>query len=119
MVMKLRLYKGQMSKKQMKLFFEFILDVYSGKIKKDVMSMSGIRTLDMFGFCAMFRDFFGIDTDDYNIEIIPELMKHKPKKKFYTHEHLPTEDDTQFWFPIGKDQSKRIEIAETILKQLK
>lgn len=96
--------------KQKKKFFEFCFKNFTKK-------------LTPFGFCALFSDFFYFEEIDYNnnINLLPELIKFKPKKYFYDCDNEKTDDKSLFWFPIGEDQSqsKRIEICKKILAKLK
>lgn len=97
--------------KQKKKFFRFVLDIYTGKIKK---SHNWVELIN-YGFCNIYRYFFSEDAGDF--ELLPELRRHKPRKHFYSYKNTKTDDKDQFWFPVG-DNKKRIKLCEKILENL-
>jgi len=96
---------------QKKKFFQFVLDIYNGKIE---IIFDG-ADLESRGFCWSYFHFFG--ETQYDFELLPELRKHKPKKHFFDADGNRTDDKDQFWFPINENK-KRIKICKKILKDL-
>lgn len=92
---------GIITIEQKKRFFQYALDIYTKNLRG-----SG------YGFCALYDSFFGFSSCDFNL--IPELKKYKPQRRFYCNNNIETTDEDQFWFPMG-DNKKRINICKKIL----
>ena len=66
--------------------------------------------LKHYGFCLMIYEYFGLTYGAFNMEILfPELYAYKPANR---------PNDSCWWFPIGGEQTERLEIAQKILKSL-
>lgn len=100
---------------QKKKFYQFLLDIYNGKIEIVFELVFELADLKSRGFCWSYYYFFGIESGDF--ELLPELRRHKPRKYFYDSDGWQTDDKNQFWFPLGENK-KRIELCEKILEKL-
>lgn len=109
--MKTKIINDTITTKRKKKFFQFALDIYTGKINR---IFSGFDLAE-YGFCNLYRYFF--DENIYDFESLPELRKHKPKKFFYDYLGEETDDKSQFWFPPCQNE-KRIKLCKKILKNL-
>lgn len=96
---------------QKKKFYQFLLDIYNGKIEVVFESAN----LNLRGFCWSYKYFFG--QTQYKFKLLSELRRHKPRKYFYDFDGFETDDKDQFWFLID-DNKKRIKICEKILNEL-
>ena len=95
-------------------FFEFCLAVFTGKIKKKIVSYKFQKLRD-FGFCLLYVKFFSESPND--LILLPELLKYKPKI-FYDIDNKRSEIP-KFWFPLSGKQTERIDICKKILIELK
>jgi len=117
---KINHYRGVMSKAQKRRFFKFIIGVYQGDIEIIDNSEAEIYTTNevkQLGFCYMFRYYFN-SSNSLLFEEIPELNKYRPEV-YYDCYNDKTDSTDQFWFPLGDDQSQRIEICNKMLKELR
>ena len=105
---------NKITTEQKKRFYQFCIDEFTSK------TFYG-------GFCELYNNFFhnlnGII--DYRLlpelikRLLPELIKFKPKKHFYDFLNEKTYSEHQFWFPVGYNQTRRINVCKKILKELK
>jgi len=106
------------TKEQKIKFFEFALNLFRNKIEIKLSSDLNLHeNLRDYGFCLIFKHFFG--QSNFEFDLLPELRKHRPRKKFYDYDGNKSENKYDFWFPLSGEQTQRIKICEKILAELK
>lgn len=93
------------SKERRHEIYKEILLIYKRNVEK------GIK----LGLCSYITSVLGY-FPNFRIDSFEELMRRVPEEVYYNYMGFPTNDTSQFWFPL-EDTESRIKLLEEVIKE--